>query len=81
MPYTNYSDTVAYRTGGARTAAQYGAVAVLVRSVGPIGLRTTHTGSVNYTPGQTQIPAAAVAAKTPNRIARLIDAGRTCGCG
>ena len=28
-PFTNYTDTVAYRTGGARAAAQYGAVAVL----------------------------------------------------
>ena len=40
VPYNDYSETVTYRTGGARTAAQYGAVAVLVRSVGPLGLRT-----------------------------------------
>src|SRR5215216_5545613 len=48
QPFTNYADTVTYRTGSARAAAQAGAVAVLVRSVGPIGLRTTHTGSVQY---------------------------------
>ena len=35
VPFTNYADTVTYRTGSARAAAQSGAVAVLVRSVGP----------------------------------------------
>jgi carboxypeptidase Q len=75
-PYTSYLETVTYRTGGARTAAQYGAVAVLVRSVGPIGLRTVHTGSVTYTPGQPPIPAAAIAIEDANRIARLINRGR-----
>src|SRR5687767_13217847 len=38
VPYSTYYETVTYRTAGARTAAQYGAVAVLVRSVGPMGL-------------------------------------------
>ena len=58
-------------------AAQYGAVAALVRSVGPLGLRTTHTGSVSYAPGQPQIPAAAVSIEDANRIARLAARGRT----
>jgi carboxypeptidase Q len=75
-PFTSYSETVAYRTGGARTAAQYGAVAVLVRSVGPIGLRTTHTGSVTYMPGQPAIPAAAIAVEDADRIVRLSNSGR-----
>jgi carboxypeptidase Q len=75
-PYTNYSETVTYRTSGARTAAQYGAVAVLVRSIGPIGLRTAHTGSVTYTAGQPQIPAAALAVEDANRIVRLSARGR-----
>jgi carboxypeptidase Q len=75
-PYTNYSETVTYRTSGARTAAQYGAVAVLVRSIGPTGLRTAHTGSVTYTAGQPQIPAAALAAEDANRIVRLTTRGR-----
>jgi len=76
VPYTNYSETVTYRTGGARTAAQYGAVAVLVRSVGPLGLRTVHTGSVTYAPGQTSIPAAAVSGEDASRIVRLTNRGR-----
>ena len=40
VPYTNYGETVQYRSGGASMAARHGAVAALVRSVGPMGLRT-----------------------------------------
>jgi carboxypeptidase Q len=76
VPYNGYSETVTYRNGGARSAAQYGAAAVLVRSVGPLGLRTTHTGSVTYASGQPQIPAAAVSIEDANRIARLAARGR-----
>jgi carboxypeptidase Q len=76
VQYTNYTDTMPYRTGGARTAGLYGAVAVLVRAVGPTGLRTTHTGSVSYAPGQRAIPAAAVAAEDASRIVRLTALGR-----
>jgi carboxypeptidase Q len=74
--YGGYSETVTYRTGGARAAAQQGAVAVLVRSIGPIGLRTTHTGSVNYVPEVPAIPAAAVAMEDANRLVRLARGGR-----
>ena len=70
-PFTTYGDTVTYRTGGARAAAQLGAVAALVRGVGPTGLRTPHTGSVQYGQGVPQIPAASVAAEDADRIARL----------
>ena len=74
--YGGYAETVTYRNGGARAAAQQGAVAVLVRSIGPVGLRTTHTGSVNYVPEVTAIPAAAIAAEDANRLARLARSGR-----
>ena len=69
--YSGYAETVTYRNGGARAAAQQGAVAVLVRSIGPIGLRTAHTGSVNYVAEVAAIPAAAIAAEDANRLARL----------
>jgi carboxypeptidase Q len=77
VPYTNYSETVTYRTGSARAAQRYGAVAVLMRSVGPVGLRTAHTGSAYETssPPPT-IPAASIAAEDANRIARLDARGR-----
>jgi carboxypeptidase Q len=75
-PFTNYADTVSYRTGSARAAAQAGAVAALVRSVGPTGLRTAHTGSVQYQSDMPPIPAASIAAEDANRIARLSTRGR-----
>src|SRR5262245_9925097 len=76
QPFTNYADTVSYRTGSARAAAQAGAVAVLVRSVGPIGLRTVHTGSVAYQSDLPAIPAASLSGEDANRIARLTARGR-----
>jgi carboxypeptidase Q len=77
VAYTNYSETVTYRTGAARAAQRYGAVAVLVRSVGPIGLRTPHTGSAHETSAPPpRIPAASLAAEDANRIARLVARGR-----
>jgi carboxypeptidase Q len=75
-PFTNYADTVTYRTGSARAAAQAGAVGVLIRSVGPVGLRTPHTGSVQYQSDLPAIPAAAIAGEDANRIARLSARGR-----
>ena len=74
--FTNYADTVSYRTGSARAAAQAGAVGVLVRSIGPVGLRTPHTGSVQYQPDLPQIPAAAISGEDANRIARMAARGR-----
>ena len=77
IPYTNYSETVTYRTGAARAAQRYGAVAVLVRSVGPLGLRTPHTGSAHETTAPApQIPAASIAGEDANRIVRLEGRGR-----
>ncbi|MDA1185043.1 MAG: M20/M25/M40 family metallo-hydrolase [Acidobacteria bacterium] len=74
-PFTNYGDSVVYRTDGAYVASQHGAVAALVRSIGPPGLRTPHTGSVGYEPGAPPIPAAAVATEDADRIARLLARG------
>ncbi len=73
--YTNYGETVAYRSGGASMAARVGAVASLVRSVGPIGLRTSHTGGMNYVADVAKIPTAAIPAEDANRIQRLVNRG------
>lgn len=76
VPYTNYGETVAYRSGGARMAARHGAVAALVRSVGPVGLRTPHTGGMNYGDDTVaKIPTAAIAVEDALRIQRLADRG------
>ena len=75
VPYTNYGETVAYRSGGASMAAKVGAVAALVRAVGPMGLRTPHTGGMNYAAGVDKIPTAAIPAEDANRIQRLVNRG------
>jgi carboxypeptidase Q len=75
VPYTNYGETVRFRATGPSRAGVLGAVAVLVRSVGPPGLRTPHTGALSYADGQPQIPAAAVTAEDAARLQRMVDRG------
>ena len=75
VPFTNYGETVQYRSGGASMAARVGAVAALVRAVGPMGLRTPHTGGMNYADGVAKIPTAAIPAEDANRVQRLIGRG------
>ena len=75
VPFTTYGETVRYRSSGPSRAAALGAVAVLVRSVGPPGLRTPHTGALQYAEGQPQIPAAAVTVEDAARLQRMADRG------
>jgi carboxypeptidase Q len=74
--YTSYGQTNAYRTGGASAAARHGAVASLVRSIGPTGLRTPHTGNQTYAEGVPRIPTAAITAEDAERLQRLADRGQ-----
>jgi carboxypeptidase Q len=77
VPYTNYGETVRYRSQGANRAARRGAVAALVRSVGPVSLRTPHTGAMsNYVDSLPQIPAAAVTIEDAGMIRRLTERGQ-----
>jgi carboxypeptidase Q len=75
VPYTTYGETVQYRSGGPSRAAARGAIAVLVRAVGPPGLRTPHTGGLRYSADQPQIPAAAIATEDADRLQRMQDRG------
>ena len=77
VPFTNYGETVQYRSGGAVMAAKVGAVAAIVRAVGPMGLRTPHTGGMNYGEDATikKLPTAAIPAEDANRIQRLVNRG------
>lgn len=75
VPYTRYDETVAYRSDGPSRAAARGAVAALVRSVGPPGLRTPHTGSLRYLADLPRIPAAAVSTEDADRLQRMQDRG------
>ncbi|MCX7604973.1 MAG: M20/M25/M40 family metallo-hydrolase [Bryobacteraceae bacterium] len=73
--WRGYRETVAYRSTGASRAARLGARAVLLRSVTPAGLRTPHTGALNYAADAPKIPAAAISIEDALMIRRLQDAG------
>ena len=75
VPFTTYGQTVTYRSTGPSEAAKLGAVATLVRSVGPVGLRTPHTGGTNYAEGVPKIPSAAIPVEDAERFARLAARG------
>jgi carboxypeptidase Q len=77
VPFTTYGETVQIRTNGPARAASLGAVAALVRSVGPPGLRLPHTGSLRYAEGIPRIPAAAVSTEDADKLQRIQDRGTT----
>jgi carboxypeptidase Q len=76
VPYVSYGQTNVYRTTGASRAARHGAVASLVRSIGPTGLRTPHTGNMTYADDAPRIPAAAISVEDAERLQRLADRGQ-----
>ena len=75
VPFTSYGETVRYRAQGPSRAARHGAVAVLVRAVGPPGLRTPHTGALQYAADVPKIPAAAITTEDADRLQRMADRG------
>jgi carboxypeptidase Q len=75
VPFTTYGETVRFRSSGPSRAARYGAVAMLIRAVGPEGLRTPHTGALQYAPDAPKIPGAAIASEDADRLQRMIDRG------
>jgi carboxypeptidase Q len=75
VPFTTYGETVRHRTSGASRAAALGAVASLVRSVGPSGLRLPHTGTLVYDEASPKIPSAAITTEDADRLQRMIDRG------
>jgi carboxypeptidase Q len=75
VAYDGYGQTMHYRVDGASRAARYGAVAALIRSIGLPGLRTPHTGYMEYSPDAPRIPTAAIAAEDADRLQRMQDRG------
>jgi carboxypeptidase Q len=73
VPFTTYNETVRFRSTGASRAARHGARAVLVRSIGPAGLRLPHTGALQYAADAPKIPAAAITAEDADRLQRMAD--------
>jgi len=75
-PLAEYRQGTRYRGSGASRAAKYGAVAVLVRSVGPIAHRTPHTGAMRYTNDAPQIPVASISGEDADKLQRMQDRGQ-----
>lgn len=77
VPFTAYGQTVRYRATGANEASRAGAVAMLLRSVGPFGLRTPHTGSMApYDTTVRPIPAAAITMEDAAMLHRMQNRGQ-----
>jgi carboxypeptidase Q len=70
-----YSKAVVFRGVGASRAAEFGAVATVIRSVASASLRTPHTGSLRYDEKQPKIPAAALTTEDADLVHRLIGKG------
>jgi len=80
-PFDEAHDDPGYREGvqarihAASEAARRGAIAVLVRSVTAVSLRTPHAGALIYDEGVRKIPAAAVSTEDADLLARLAQRG------
>lgn len=74
-PFTTYGETVKYRGDGPSRAAGLGAVATLVRSIGPKSYDTPHTGSLRYEEGVPQIPGAAITIENSTQMRRMQERG------
>lgn len=72
MAFAAYGEAVRYRAAGAKAAADLGAVAALVRSVGNADYRLPHTG-FSIPAG---IPASAVTAEDADLIVHLAEQGK-----
>ena len=72
-PFTSYGETVAYRYSGASAAAKHGAVASLIRSIGPWSMDTPHTGVMAYKDDVQKIPNAALTMEDAMMLSRIHD--------
>ncbi len=72
-----YGEGVRVRIQSASVAAERGAIAVVIRSVGTDDTRFAHTGVMRYEDGVPRIPAAAISNADADVLARAIEAGQT----
>ncbi|MEM8984025.1 MAG: M28 family peptidase [Pseudomonadota bacterium] len=71
-----YGATVGNRVSAASVAAELGALALVIRSVGTAEARIAHTGIIIYKPGVRRIPAVALAHQDADRLAYLLESRR-----
>jgi carboxypeptidase Q len=70
--FAAYSGAVEQRGSGASEAAKYGAIGVLVRSMGSNLEDYPHTGGMRYAPNIPQIPAIAIATRHAEMLSNLL---------
>lgn len=70
--FAAYGGAVEQRANGASEAAKYGAVAVLVRSMGSNLEDYPHTGSMRYAPNVVKIPALAISTRQAELLSKLL---------
>jgi carboxypeptidase Q len=71
LPFTEYRETVIVRRLGAIEASKVGAIASLIRSVGPFSMQSPHTGNMAYEDGVKKIPHAALSLEDAEMLARI----------
>ena len=71
-----YGPAVGTRVGGAVVAAQKGASAIVMRSVGTDNNRTAHTGVMRYKDGVKKIPAAALSNPDADLLVNQLKRGK-----
>ncbi len=71
-----YGPAVGTRVGGAVVAAQKGASAIVMRSVGTDNNRTAHTGVMRYKEGVKKIPAAALSNPDADLLVNQLKRGK-----
>lgn len=74
---TGYRNAVGKRVRGAAQAAELGAVAVIIRSVGTDNNRIGHTGTMRYAEDGRRIPAAALSNPDADTLERQLASGKT----
>ncbi len=70
--FAAYGGAVNQRGSGASEAAKYGAVGVLVRSMGSNSEDYPHTGGLRYAPNVPQIPALAISTKHADLLSKIL---------
>lgn len=70
--FTTYGVTVSIRLNAGNWGHQCGAVAVLIRSVGPFSMQSPHTGYTNPSP----IPSAAISLEDASQLQRMYNRGQ-----
>ncbi len=74
VPWEGYNTI--YRRTGATTASRLGAVASLMRSLGPYSQQTPHTGAMAYQEGAPQIAHAAITPEDADLLERMVRRGQ-----